>query len=227
MENKRPVQCSWMRQGQRKRLRRTSELQDELIVQHSVHPRDKCFENKHHQDASLFRMPEEVLMLIFDLLPYGDVLSMTRTCKDMAEFVSRNFVPSLILPTSSQNLEKLDGRKVLCIKSEFNVLAQEKIKNGEYISDLANINLSSLQKIVFVGNEELNRNQFGKLCKRLLTHYLSVAKQLTDYHVANMQLSEETVNVFCKIVEGVPFLSNIQSSRDQAEDDRSFSKFFV
>ena len=190
------------------------EIRDQHITQHYVTSRNKCFDIKLDQTSAFCRLPEEVMMMIFDYLSYSDIISMATSCKSIAEFVNRNFVPSVTLPLSSQNLRKLDGRQVLYLKSTFNIMKLQKYKKGEYLKNLSKIQLSRLQKLVFVLYEHSDENTFPydhilpPLYKDILNHYLSTANQLTHLHIA-IDRSEETFKIIDVISKSFSCLSKV------------------
>ena len=182
---------------------------DQFITQKYVTSRYSSYENKHHQTSAFISLPEELIMMIFSFLSHSDIITMAVTCKSIAEFVNRNFVPSLILPLSPHNLRKLDGRYVLSLKSTYNIMILQKYKKGEYLKNLERVRLERLQKLVFVlykySNEDrLTRNHFlPPLYKDILSKYLSKSKELTHLHVA-IDRSKETFDMIDVIATTLP-----------------------
>ena len=202
---------------------------DQFITQKYVTSRYLSYEDNHHQTSAFISLPEELIMIIFSFLPHSDIITMAVTCKSIAEFVNRNFVPSLTLPISPHNLRKLDGRYVLSLKSTYNIMILQKYKKGEYLKNLEKVRIERLQKLVFVlykySNEDrLTRNHFlPPLYKDILSKYLSKSKELTHLHVA-IDRSKETFDMIDVIATTLPHLTKVVL---QANDTPNNVPFFI
>ena len=191
-----------------------NQMRDRLVSQDSVSSKYRGYKIKHHQTSAFISLPEELIMMIFSFLPHSDICTMAVTCKSIAEFVNRNFVPSLILPLSPHNLRKLDGRYVLSLKSTYNIMILQKYKKGEYLKNLEKVRIERLQKLVFVLYEYSGENLFPvdhilpPLYKDILSKYLSKSKELTHLHVA-IDRSIETFDMIDVIATTLPHLTKV------------------
>jgi hypothetical protein len=179
------------------------------------------------QTSAFFNMPEEIVVMILDFLPHPDVITIATTCKSIAGIVYRNFVPTVTLPLSPQNLETLDGRYVLSLKSTFNIMALQKYRKGEYLENMKKIRLERLQKLVFVLSECNNecgiplRHTLPSLYHCILRHYLIKATELTHLHIA-IDKTDETYDLIGYIAKSFPCLKKVVLQAADTPDDIIF-----
>ena len=102
-----------------------------------------------HQTSMLFSIPEEVLLSIFGWLSIPDTITMATTCKMMAQFISRNFVFKVVLPLSSKDRERVNGRNVLSIISAYVITLPHIHWKEEYLENIECIRLENLQRLEF------------------------------------------------------------------------------
>ena len=153
--NTRGKQCAkkeanreWKRYGGR--LIRYDSIEMYFIEQHHVTSKDLVYDKKHHQTSPLFRLPGEMMMMILEYLSSADIVTISTTCKSMAEFVYGAFLPSVVLPLSTKNIQKTGKRRVLSLRSTFNIIELDNLRKGEYLRVIKRLNLSKLQRLVFV-----------------------------------------------------------------------------
>ena len=79
-----------------------SESINRLIVQKEVEKKAK-FRDKVFQESQLVLLANELKMMVLRSLSISDVAAMAGTCKALREFITQNFVPSVILPLSEEN----------------------------------------------------------------------------------------------------------------------------
>ena len=197
-----------------KRLERFADIREAFIKQHQVTPKDLSYETKHRQSAYYSGVPEEIMIMIFEYLSYSDIVTMSTTCRTMAEFVYRNFLPSIVLPLSPGNLAKLGRRRILSLVSTFNIMILDQCRNGEYLTNVKELNLSELQKLVFVLFEYSPDHIYPDvhilppLYKDVLSYYLSQSKLLTHLHIS-IDRSRKTFDIIDIIADSLPCLYKI------------------
>ena len=198
-----------------------NQVKENLIQQVDVCAKDAKFQCAVPQTSPFFGLPDEIILTIFDLLTKSDIITMATTCRTMAEFVNRNFVPSVELPLASRNVRKLDGRYVLSIKSIFNIMPLEKLKRGDYLKNLKKMCLKKLQTLVFFLYNYYDDEHFPLpfhnytthdhilpcVYKEILTYYVSEARTLTHLYIS-IDRSKETFELIEKI-SSLPCLKDV------------------
>ena len=192
------------------------QMKEKMTKQTKILAKYVSFEFTVPQTSPFFMLPEEIVIMIFVNLPIADIITMATTCRSIAQFVYRNFVPRVILPLSAKNLRKLDGRYVLSIRSKFNFMPLEKLKKGDYLTNLKKICLKKLQTLSFFlydfyEDEHIPINPthdhiIPPVYKEILTYYVSEASLLTELHIS--------IDRSKKIFDIIDTMSSLPSLRD-------------
>ena len=204
----------WIRYGQR--LERLDDIMGQFIKQHDVIPRCLTYGTIYYQTSCYFSLPEEIMMMVFNYLSYSEIVTMSTTCRTMAEFVYSNFLPSIVLPLSPYNIEKFGKRRILSLKSSFDIMILNQCSYSEYLTNVKKLNLRKLLKLVFVTFEyrhtdiELRHSVhiLPPFYKDILSYYLSQSKMLTHLHIA-IDRSERTFNMIDVVADSLPFLYKV------------------
>ena len=171
------------------------------------------FEIQHCQTSSLFHLPEEIILLIFESLSIPDIITMATTCKMMAQFISRNFVFKVVLPLSSASQEKINGRNVLSIISAFDITVPLGHWNlVKYLENIEGVGLEQLQKLMFSAFDLSDHFYLDlivpPLYHEILGHYLSKSKRLKELHI-EIDNSKELPQMMDIIAKTLPCLTKV------------------
>ena len=171
------------------------------------------FEIQQCQTSALFHLPEEILLLIFESLSIPDTITMATTCKMMAQFISRNFVFKVVLPLSSVNQTKFNGRNVLSIISAFDMSVPLGHWNlDKYLKTIEGVGLEQLQKLMFSAFELSDHNYLDlivpPLYHEILGHYLSKSKRLKELHI-EIDNSKEMLQMMDIVAKTLPCLRKV------------------
>ena len=171
------------------------------------------FEIQHCQTSSLFHIPEEILLLIFESLSIPDIITMATTCKMMAQFISRNFVFKVVLPLSSASQDKINGRNVLSIISAFDIAAPLGHWNlDKYLKNIEGVGLEQLQTLMFSAFNLSDHFYLDLIVPpfyhEILGHYLSKSKRLKELHI-EINNSKEVLQMMDIVAKTLPCLRKV------------------
>jgi len=198
-----------------------SESINRLIVQKEVEKKAK-FRDKVFQESQLVLLANELKMMLLRSLSISDVAAMAGTCKALREFITQNFVPSVILPLSEENQGRLAGRAVLSLISTVRVGLWGL---GGYLQMVARMNLKQMKRLKFAGpNFWTEKCLFVVLPKQYLEalgHYVSFGANLEsiDFLIDNSERMFE----LARAIASLPRLEEV-TLRNSGTTDESATK---
>ena len=187
-----------------------------------------------NQESVLTNLPEEMLLSIFESLSTSDAITMAKTCKFMADFVSRNYAFRLVLQEkmlpSNLYQKNIELQYVLSMVSSLDITVQQDHWKGESFKKIKRFVLEGLHKLDFV---LWDYGMWRCGCKyrnlppwyhKILSRFLSHAKMLTHICIA-IDRSEGSFKMIDTVAKSLPFLNKValNSATDHEAGDLPLS----